>query len=160
MTLTVPEPYILKETAKIYDLSEPSAKMSKSSPGGSLDLLADVKSSVKRIKSAVTDTEREIRFDEKAKPGVSNLLTLLSVFTGTSVTDLEIAYQGKGYGDLKTDLADVFAGFVGPLQQQVSAYLADPAELDRILSGGSARARAVADRTVAAVYDKVGFLAG
>jgi len=157
-TLTVPEPYILKATAKVYDLTDPTAKMSKSSPGGSLDLLADVKASVKRIKSAVTDTGREIKFDEAAKPGVSNLLTLLAVFTGTSIPDLEIAYQGKGYGDLKGDLAEAFAAFVLPLQRQVGDYLADPAELDRVLAVGAARANEVAARTVAAVYDRVGFL--
>ncbi|MET0863086.1 MAG: tryptophan--tRNA ligase [Nakamurella sp.] len=159
-TLTVPEPYILKETAKIYDLSEPSAKMSKSSPGGSLDLLAPIKASVKKIKSAVTDTEREIRFDEKAKPGVSNLLSLLSVFTGTPIPTLEKQYEGKGYGDLKGDLADVWTEFVGPLQSQVAVYLSDQGELDRVLAAGAARARLVADATVTAVYDKVGLLAG
>ncbi len=157
-TLTVPEPYILKATAKIYDLTEPSAKMSKSSPGGSLDLLADVKSSVKKIKSAVTDTEREIRYDEAAKPGVSNLLSLLSVFTGTSIPDLESSYQGKGYGDLKGDLAGVWVDFVTPLQRAVAGYLADPAELEQILAAGSVRASAIADATVAKVYDRVGFL--
>lgn len=157
-TLTVPEPYILKSVAKIYDLSEPTAKMSKSSPGGSLDLLADVKASVKKIKSAVTDMEREIRYDEAAKPGVSNLLSLLSVFTGTPIRELEAGYQGKGYGDLKGDLAAVWADFVTPLQMQVNAYLADPAELDRVLGAGAVRAAAVASATVAKVYEKVGFL--
>jgi tryptophanyl-tRNA synthetase len=157
-TLTVPEPYILKATAKIYDLSQPSAKMSKSSPGGSLDLLADVKASVKKIKSAVTDTEREIRYDEQNKPGVSNLLSLLSVFTGKSIADLEIVYHGQGYGDLKGDFAGVWADFVTPLQAAVAGYLADPAELDRILLRGAARAAQVASATVAAVYDRVGFL--
>ena len=159
-TLTVPEPYILKETAKIYDLVEPSAKMSKSSPGGSLDLLAPVSSSVKKIKSAVTDAEREIRFDEKAKPGVSNLLSLLSVLGGSSIADLEVQYQGRGYGDLKKDLADTFAAFVTPLQERVNVYLADPGELDAVLASGAVRAREVADATVAAVYDKVGLLGG
>ncbi|MTD14261.1 tryptophan--tRNA ligase [Nakamurella sp. YIM 132087] len=159
-TLTVPEPYILKATAKIYDLTEPTVKMSKSSPGGALDLLADVKASVKRIKSAVTDAEREIRFDETNKPGVSNLLTLLSVFTGRDVPQLELDYQGKGYGDLKGDLANAFAAFVEPLQQQVTGYLDDPAELDRILAVGGARAREVADGTLATVYDRIGFLRG
>jgi tryptophanyl-tRNA synthetase len=159
-TLTVPEPYILKETAKIYDLVEPTAKMSKSSPGGSLDLLAPVNASVKRIKSAVTDTEREIRYDEKAKPGVSNLLSLLSVFTEVPIPDLEVQYQGKGYGDLKKDLAEAFAGFVTPLQERVNVYLADPRELDAVLAAGAVRARKVADATVAAVYDRVGLLGG
>lgn len=157
-TLTVPEPYILKSVAKIYDLSEPTAKMSKSSPGGSLDLLADVKASMKKIKSAVTDTEREIRYDEAAKPGVSNLLSLLSVFTGTPIPQLEAGYQGKGYGDLKGDLATVWADFVTPLQTMVNAYLADPAQLDRVLGAGAVRATAVASATVAKVYEKVGFL--
>ncbi|QNK83068.1 tryptophan--tRNA ligase [Nakamurella sp. PAMC28650] len=157
-TLTVPEPYILKATAKIYDLSQPTAKMSKSSPGGSLDLLADVKASVKKIKSAVTDTEREIRYDEQAKPGVSNLLSLLSVFTGTPIAELEVGYQGKGYGDLKGDFATVWADFVTPLQASVAGYLADPAALDRILTLGAARATEVASATVAEVYEKVGFL--
>src|ERR1700712_6011179 len=159
-TLTVPEPYILKATAKIYDLSEPGAKMSKSSPGGSLDLLAPIKASVKKIKSAVTDTEREIRYDEKAKPGISNLLSLLSVFTGTPIPTLEKQYEGRGYGDLKNDLAVVWTGFVGPLQSQVAVYLSDQGELDRVLAAGAIRARSVADSTVAAVYDKVGLLAG
>jgi tryptophanyl-tRNA synthetase len=158
-TLTVPEPYILKATAKVYDLSDPTAKMSKSSPGGALELLADVKTSVKRIKSAVTDTGREIRYDETAKPGVSNLLTLLSVLTGEPIPDLEIAYQGKGYGDLKGDLAEAFAAFVLPLQMRVGEYLADPAELDRVLAVGAERANEVASATVTAVYDRVGFLA-
>ena len=159
-TLTVPEPYILRTTAKIYDLSEPSAKMSKSSPGGALDLLAPVATSMKKIKSAVTDTGREIRYDEVEKPGVSNLLSLLSVFTETSIPDLEVQYQGRGYGDLKKDLAEAFAAFVTPLQQQVAVYLDDPGELDRVLAAGAARARQVADRTVAAVYEKVGLLQG
>jgi len=159
-TLTVPEPYILKTTAKIYDLSEPSAKMSKSSPGGALDLLAPVATSMKKIKSAVTDTGREVRYDEAEKPGVSNLLSLLSVFTGTSVPDLEVQYQGRGYGDLKKDLAEAFAAFVTPLQKQVAVYLDDPGELDRVLAAGAARAREVADETVTAVYEKVGLLQG
>jgi tryptophanyl-tRNA synthetase len=159
-TLTVPEPYILKTTAKIYDLSEPSAKMSKSSPGGALDLLAPVATSMKKIKSAVTDTGREVRYDEAGKPGVSNLLSLLSVFTDTSVPDLEVQYQGRGYGDLKKDLAEAFAAFVTPLQKQVAVYLDDPRELDRVLAAGAARARDVADETVAAVFDKVGLLQG
>ena len=159
-TLTVPEPYILKTTAKIYDLSEPSAKMSKSSPGGALDLLAPVATSMKKIKSAVTDTGREVRYDEAEKPGVSNLLSLLSVFTDTSVPDLEVRYLGRGYGDLKKDLAEAFAALVTPLQQQVAVYLDDPGELDRVLASGAVRAREVADGTVAAVYDKVGLLQG
>ena len=157
-TFVVPEPYILRSTAKIYDLTEPTAKMSKSSPGGSLDLLADVKASVKKIKSAVTDTGREIVFDPENKPGVSNLISLLSEFTAAPVAQIEAAYAGQGYGKLKGDLADSFAAFVTPFQERVAGYLADPAELDRILAKGSARAAEVADATLRRVYDKVGFL--
>ena len=157
-TFAVPEPYILRQTAKVYDLTDPAVKMSKSTPGGTLDLLDDVKLSVKRIKSAVTDTEREIRYDPERKPGVSNLLTLLSVFSGASIPDLESSLAGKGYGDLKGALADAFAEFVTPLQATVAGYLADPAELDRILALGAAKASEVADATVAQVYEKVGFL--
>src|ERR1700712_1345401 len=156
--LTVRDPYILKPVAKIYDLPEPRAKMSKSSPGGSLDLLADVKSSVKKIKSAVTDTGREIRYDEENKPGVSNLLSLLSVFTDIPIPTLEASYVGKGYGDLKGDLAGVWTDFVTPLQAAVNGYMADPGELGRILTAGAGRASAVASATVAEVYERVGFL--
>ena len=159
-TFVVPEPYIVKETAKVYDLTEPTAKMSKSSPGGSLDLLAPIKASVKQIKSAVTDTGREIRFDPEHKPGVSNLLSLVSVLGGSSIADLEREFDGKGYGDLKGRLAEIFTEFVGPLQSRVAELLDDRAELDRILAAGAVKARAVADATVATVYERVGFLAG
>jgi tryptophanyl-tRNA synthetase len=157
-TLTVPEPYILKETAKIYDLTQPTAKMSKSVPAGSLDLLADVKASTKKIRSAVTDTGRDIVFDPENKPGVSNLLTLLSIFDGRPVAELVDGYAGRGYGDLKKDLAEAFAAFVEPVQAAVAEYLTDPAQLDLILAEGAERARAVADATVSTVYEKVGFL--
>jgi tryptophanyl-tRNA synthetase len=157
-TFRVPDPYILKSTAKVYDLTNPAAKMSKSVPAGSLDLLADLKSSVKKIKSAVTDTEREIRYDESAKPGVSNLLGMLHAFTGTPIADLEVGYTGKGYGDLKADLAEAFVAFAEPVQRSVAEYLRDPAELDRVLATGAARAREVADRTLARAYERVGFI--
>ncbi len=157
-TFVVPEPYILKTTAKIYDLTEPTAKMSKSLPAGTLDLLAPVKASIKRIRSAVTDTEREIRFDEEHKPGVSNLLGLLSELREVPVPVLEKEYEGRGYGDLKAGLAEAFTAFVEPLQARVQAYLSDPAELDRVLSAGAERARLVADTTVATVYEKVGLI--
>lgn len=157
-TFTVPEPYIVKEVAKVYDLTEPTVKMSKSSPGGSLDLLAPVKQSIKKIRSAVTDNDREIRFDRDAKPGVANLMTLLSALTDSSVADIESRYAGKGYGDLKADVADAFAQFAQPLQAKVSEYLDDVAELDRLLASGSRRAAEAAEVTLRAVYDRSGFL--
>ena len=159
-TFVVPEPYILKTTAKIYDLTEPTAKMSKSLPGGTLDLLAPVKTSIKRIKSAVTDAEREIRFDEEHKPGVSNLLGLLSELREVPIPELEREYEGRGYGDLKGDLAEAFVAFVEPIQARVREYLTDPAELDKVLAVGGQRARLVADTTAATVYERVGLVAG
>jgi tryptophanyl-tRNA synthetase len=158
-TFTVPDPYILRETAKIYDLTEPTVKMSKSSPGGSLDLLADLKGSAKKIRSAVTDPGREIRYDEQNKPGVSNLLALLSELVGTGVAELERRYEGKGYGELKGDLADAFVAFAGPIQARVGQIMGDPAELDRVLVAGAVRANEVAAATAALVYDRIGFLA-
>ncbi len=158
-TFTVPEGFILKQVAKIFDLSDPTAKMSKSSPGGSLDLLADVAGSVKKIRSAVTDADRDVVYDEQRKPGVSNLLTLLSGLTGTEIPALEEAYRTSGYGQLKKDLGEAFAAFVTPLQAKVNEYLGDPAELDRLLTDGARRAAEVADGTVDAAYERAGFLA-
>ena len=158
--LTVPEPHILAGTAKIYDLQDPTAKMSKSSsvPAGIVNLLDDPKVSAKKIRSAVTDAEREIRYDPEAKPGVSNLLTIHSALSGRTVPELEADYAGRGYGDLKKDLAEIVADFTAPLAERVQAYLDDPAELDRVLSRGATRAREVAGATLAAVHDKIGFL--
>ena len=121
-TFTVPEATILKASAKIYDLQNPAAKMSKTgeSPNGSIQLLEDPKIAAKRIKSAVTDAGTEIRFDAEEKPGVSNLLTIYSTLTGKSVAELEAEYQGKMYGHLKTDLAEVMVDFITPLRNRTN----------------------------------------
>jgi tryptophanyl-tRNA synthetase len=158
---TVPEPYIIKGTAKITDLQDPTAKMSKSasSPSGIVELLDDPARSAKKIRSAVTDTGREITFDPEAKPGVSNLLTIYSALSGRSIDDLVSAYAGRGYGDLKKDLAEVVADFVRPVQERTRAYLDDPGQLDKLLGVGGEKARAVASATLADVYERVGFLA-
>ena len=159
-TFTVPEAYILAGTAKITDLQDPTAKMSKSasSPAGIVDLLDDPKASAKKIRSAVTDTEREIRYDPEAKPGVSNLLTIYASLTDRKIAELEAEYLGKGYGDLKKDLAEVVADFVSPVRERVRAYLDDPGELDRVLARGATRAGEVAGSTLATVHEKIGFL--
>jgi tryptophanyl-tRNA synthetase len=159
-TLTVPEPYIIKGTAKITDLQDPTAKMSKSasSPNGIVELLDDPAKSAKKIRSAVTDTGREIVFDPEAKPGVSNLLTIYAALSGRSIEELVTAYAGRGYGDLKKDLAVVVADFVGPVQERTRAYLDDPAQLDKLLGIGAEKARSVASVTLRNVYDRVGFL--
>jgi tryptophanyl-tRNA synthetase len=159
-TFRLPEPYILKETAKILDLQEPRAKMSKSasSPSGIVEMLDDPKRSAKKIGSAVTDSGTEIRFDEDEKPGVSNLLTIYSALSGRTVEDLEKAYDGRGYGDLKKDLADVVVDVVTPFRDRTFELLDDRAELDAMLRRGAERAREVAGRTLADVYDRVGFV--
>nr|WP_040634280.1 tryptophan--tRNA ligase [Mobilicoccus pelagius] len=158
-TFVVPEPHILEATAKIQDLQNPTAKMSKTSPTGTIDLLADPKVTAKRVRSAVTDTGREIRFDEAEKPGVSNLLSIYSALDGRSIEQLESDYDGKGYGDLKKDLAEVVVGVVGPIRERATELLSDPAELDRILAEGAERVRPIAAATLARVYDRVGLLA-
>ncbi|WP_399226808.1 tryptophan--tRNA ligase [Streptomyces sp. TRM49041] len=159
-TFTVPAPYILKETAKIFDLQDPTAKMSKSAstPKGLINLLDEPKATAKKVKSAVTDTDTVIRFDPEEKPGVSNLLTIMSTLTGTSVDDLVKGYEGKMYGALKTDLADIVVEFVTPFRTRTQEYLDDPETLDSILAKGAEKARAVAAETLAQTYDKVGFL--
>jgi len=159
-TFRLPEPYILKQTAKITDLQDPTAKMSKSasSAAGIIELLDDPQVSAKKIRSAVTDSGNEVRFDEVDKPGVSNLLTIYSALTGRSVPDLEKQYDGRGYGDLKKDLAEVVVGFVTPFRDRTLELLKDRAQLDSTLRSGADKANAVAQRTLADVYDRIGFV--
>ncbi|MFF0158900.1 tryptophan--tRNA ligase [Streptomyces sp. NPDC005263] len=159
-TFTVPKPYILRETAKIYDLQDPSIKMSKSAstPKGLINLLDDPKATAKKVKSAVTDTDTVIRYDAQDKPGVSNLLSIYSTLTGTGIAELEEKYVGKGYGALKTDLAEVMVDFVTPFRERTQQYLDDPETLDSILAKGAEKARAVAAETLSQAYERVGFL--
>ncbi|MDO4687171.1 MAG: tryptophan--tRNA ligase [Corynebacterium sp.] len=160
-TFPVPEPLIPEGAAKIYDLQEPTTKMSKSgdNPKGLINLLDDPKVSTKRIKSAVTDNDGEIRFDKENKPGVSNLLVIQSALTGTSIDDLVAGYEGKGYGVLKVDTAEALEAFTTPLRARFAELMTDRAELERILAVGAERAREVASQTIADVYERVGFLA-
>ena len=159
-TFTIPEVSILKETAKIYDLQEPTAKMSKSGDNdkGLLWLLDEPSVTAKKIKSAVTDTDGSVRFDPVEKPGVSNLLTLLSVLGGSSIPALESEFAGRGYGDLKSATADAVVAEFEPVRARALELLADPAELDRVLAGNADRAEAIAQSTLERAYDRVGFL--
>ena len=159
-TFVVPEPMIPKATAKIYDLQDPTAKMSKSAAtdAGLISLLDDPGKSAKKIRSAVTDSEREIRYDPEAKPGISNLLTIQAAVTGSDVESLVNGYAGRGYGDLKKETAEAVAEFVTPIKARVDELLADPAELEAVLAAGASRARTVAAATLARVYDRVGLL--
>jgi tryptophanyl-tRNA synthetase len=158
--LTVPEVRILKESAKVFDLQNPAAKMSKSgeSPQGIVWLLDEPAVTAKKIKSAVTDMDRDIRFDPTTKPGVSNLLGILSLLTGSAIPTLESEFLGKGYGDLKGAVADAVVAEFEPIRARALELLADPAELDRMLAINAARANEIAEATLARVYDAVGFL--
>jgi tryptophanyl-tRNA synthetase len=159
-TFVIPEAMILKETARIYDLQEPTNKMSKSAAteSGIIWLLDDPKVTAKKIKSAVTDDDREVRFDRQNKPGVSNLLTIYSVLSGKTIEALEQEYAGHGYGDLKKDLAEVAVETFAPVRARTLELLDDPAELDRVLAGNADRAAEIADATLAKVYDRIGLL--
>jgi tryptophanyl-tRNA synthetase len=159
-TLVVPDAYIVKGSAKIMDLQDPTSKMSKStsSPKGLIDLMQDTAKIAKNIRSAVTDTGEEIRYDADAKPGISNLLVIHSVLSGTRIEELERDFSGKGYGDLKKAVAEVVVDQLTPFQARMGELLDDPAELDRILADGADRAREVAQATMARVRGAVGLL--
>jgi len=159
-TFVVPQAQILRETAKIFDLQEPTAKMSKSaaSEAGLLKLLDDPAVTARKIMRAVTDADGEIRFDREAKPGVSNLLTIFAVLSNRSVESIENEFAGRGYGELKKALAEVVTGTFEPIRRRTEELLADPAELDRLLADAAERAASVAERTLDAVYDRIGLI--
>ena len=159
-TFAMPEPLILRETARIYDLQNPGSKMSKSadSTAGVVWLLDEPSVTAKKIRSAVTDAGREVRYDVAEKPGVSNLLTIFAVLTDRSIASLEADYDGRGYGDFKKDLAEVVVETFAPVRARTLELLDDPAELDRVLAANADRAAAIADVTLATVYDRVGLL--
>lgn len=159
-TFRVPEPFIPEDSAKIYDLQEPTAKMSKSgaNPKGIINLLDESKTSAKRIKSAVTDDLGVVAFDRETQPGVSNLLVIQSALTGEKIDDIVVKYEGKGYGHLKVDTADALEAFTAPLKARYDELMADRGELERLLAQGAERASEVAEPLVEKVYKAVGFL--
>jgi tryptophanyl-tRNA synthetase len=159
-TFVVPGPYILAEVAKIADLQDPSIKMSKSasSPQGIIDVLEDPASIRRKIMRAVTDADGEVRADEAAKPGVTNLLRIYSALTGEPIADLEKRYAGSGYGTFKKDLAEVVVDAFAPIRERTEKLLADEAELDALLAVGAAKAQVLASATMDRVRERVGFL--
>jgi tryptophanyl-tRNA synthetase len=159
-TFKVPDAYIPKSAAKILDLQDPSAKMSKSRPdAGTLYLADDAASITKKIRRAVTDAENEIRYDPEAKPGLSNLLAIHAEFTESTPEAVASEFAGQGYGTLKAAVAESVVAFAEPFANRTRELLDDPAELDRLLAAGAERARAVAGPTLTDAYAKVGFLA-
>jgi tryptophanyl-tRNA synthetase len=159
-TFVVPDVLIPKVTAKIYDLADPTSKMSKSAStdAGLINLLDDPALSAKKIRSAVTDSEREIRYDPDAKPGVSNLLSIQSAVTGVGIDKLVEGYAGRGYGDLKKETAEAVVEYVAPIKARVDELTSDVAELEAVLAAGAQRADGVAGKTLKRVYDRLGFL--
>jgi tryptophanyl-tRNA synthetase len=157
-TFTVPQAHIVKGTAKIQDLQDPTAKMSKSSPSGCINLLDPLKTTEKKIKSAVTDSDSVVEFDPIKKAGVSNLLTILSAYSDTPIDDLVTSFAGRMYGDLKKETAEAVLSFVEPFQAKVDAFMSDTSELEKMMRTSAGRAREIASKTLADVHDKLGFV--
>lgn len=159
---TVPEAHIIKAAAKINDLQDPTAKMSKSaaSNSGVIDILDSSDVNAKKIKSAVTDTGKEVKFDEKQKPGISNLLTIHSALSGKTISELETEFSGKGYGDFKSAVADVVTSYFEPIRKRAEELLSDERSLQVLLEEGGAKARVVAAETLKRTYDALGLVPG
>lgn len=154
----IPKPEIIKSLAKINDLQDPNAKMSKSAPSmaGVIELLDTPEATLKKFKSSVTDNGKEIKFDEKLKPGISNLLTIHSALSGKSISDLESEFSGKGYGDFKAAVAEVVIAKLEPISKRTNELMDDPAELSRVLNNGAQKASEVASTTLKAAYSAIG----
>ena len=157
-TFQLPEAYILKTAAKINDIQEPTAKMSKSagSAAGVIEIMDTPEANLKKIKSAMTDAGREVKYDVAQKPGISNLLTIHSALSGRIIAELENEFDGKGYGDFKAAVADVVVEYLRPIRARAMELLEDEKHLLQILHQGSEKARAVAQETIATTYKNLG----
>ncbi|MBR7099850.1 MAG: tryptophan--tRNA ligase [Clostridia bacterium] len=158
-TFKVPEPIIMKVGAKINSLQEPEKKMSKSDTNvnASVFLSDDRDAVMRKFKRAVTDSQTSVRFDPTQKPGVSNLLTIYSVFSGKTIEEAERDFEGKGYGDFKLAVGEVVADALAPIQAEQKRLLADKGYLNEVLTAGASQAYRAARKTLAKVYRKVGF---
>lgn len=156
----IPQAQIIKSQAKINDLQDPTAKMSKSaaSMSGVIELLDSADAVMKKFKSSVTDDGKEVRFDEKGKPGISNLLTIHSALSGKSIIELENDFSGKGYGDFKTAVAEVVIATLEPIAKRTNDLMADRSELIKILKSGAIKANQVASETLKAAYSAIGLI--
>ena len=159
-TFTLPAGYVPKAGAKIMSLAEPTKKMSKSDTNANAFVLMtdDKDTIVRKFKRAVTDSDGVVRFDAENKPGVSNLMTIYSTFTGKDLAAIEAEFAGKGYGDFKLAVAEVTADALAPVQAEYGRILADKAYVDSVLKSGAERAARLANRTVSKVYRKVGLM--
>jgi tryptophanyl-tRNA synthetase len=159
-TLVVPTGTYPTVAARVKDLQNPTAKMSKSadSPQGTLLLLDPPQVITKKLKSAVTDSETEIRYDLDAKPGVSNLLEILAAASGASIAQVEADFAGIGYGKLKVAVAEALVEFLRPLQERYDELAADPGEVSRLLELGAEKAESIADDVMVRIRDAAGLL--
>ena len=156
-TFTVPEGIVTKTGARIMDLQNPSKKMSKSVDGdkGCIYLLDPINVVKKKIKSAVTDNFAKVHFDVENQPGVSNLMTIYSAITDLSYQEIEQKYEGKGYGDFKSDLAEIVGAEIEKIQEKYNYYI-NTKELDELLDKGRERAKIYAQRKLKKIYHKLG----
>jgi tryptophanyl-tRNA synthetase len=159
-TFTVPRAVYPEVGARIMDLQEPERKMSTTNgtPQGTVLVLDEPDVIRKKFKTAVTDSGREVRYVPDEKPGVSNLIEILSVATGTAIPDVEATYDGKGYGDLKTDVGEAVVELFRPVQERYAELRADETELKRLLRIGSDKAREASAPTVRQMYERMGFV--
>ena len=157
-TFTVPEAYIVKETAKILDLQDPTSKMSKSSPSGCIFILDEPSVVMKKFKTAVTDSGKDIKYDPESKPGVSNLISIIKSVTNKSIQEIEDIFVNKGYGDLKTYAGElVVEQVINPFREKTNNLLNDELTLTNLMLEGAQKAEKVAAQTLKNVYEKVGF---
>jgi len=157
-TFTVPEAYIVKETAKILDLQDPTSKMSKSSPSGCIFILDEPSVVMKKFKTAVTDSGKDIKYDPENKPGVSNLISIIKSVTNKSIQEIEDSFVNKGYGDLKTYAGEIVVEqVINPFREKTNNLLNDELTLTNLMLEGAQKAEKVAAQTLKNVYEKVGF---
>ena len=156
---TMPEGYYSKVGARVMSLQEPTRKMSKSDPDDCFISILDGPDAVRRkVRRAVTDSDGEIRFDPENKPGVSNLLSILSALTGEKVDALAESMAGKGYGELKSAVTDAVIGTLEPIQASFTQYMGDKAYLESVYRSGAERASRIAERTLSKLMKKIGFV--
>jgi tryptophanyl-tRNA synthetase len=158
-TFVVPEGVYPETGGRVMNLQEPDVKMSKSrgAESGTLLMLDPPDTIRKKVKSAVTDSDSEVRYDPEHKAGISNLIELMTVVTGTSIPDVEARYEGSGYGRFKEDVAEAVVEVLAPIQPRYQELRADVGELDRLLQIGAEKAREASAPTLAVMYERLGF---
>lgn len=157
-TFTMPETMTVVGNSRVLDLQDPTAKMSKSSPSGAVFLLDSNDQITKKIKSAVTDSDREVTYDPEAKPGIANLIGLLAAAQSEDIETTAVAVTGLGYGAFKQQVADALVARIEPIRIKTQELLADPAQLQQQIAAGAVKARVVAAKTVADTYQRLGLL--